>query len=115
MEVLQVAKGSPSFSQSHVLDGAVYVLSFTWNMRAGWFMGLADATGEVIYGQRRLVLDADLLRTARHDPRCPPGKLIALDLGGLGEPPGYEDLCSGPSLQDPQGRVLLVYVPEAEL
>lgn len=108
-QVIQVERGKPAFSQRNKLGDVVYELEFRWSMRDGWYFGMRDATGAPLFQLRRLTVNTDLLAACRHDERCPVGTLIAIDLQGTNAAPGYEDLVSGPSLADPQGRVAIIY------
>jgi hypothetical protein len=113
-DIILVSKSTPALSQNQTLDGTDYVLHFEWNMRGGWFMGLADAADEWIFTPRQMTTGSDMLKTVRHDARCPPGKLLIVDLSETDAEPGYEDLVSG-TLVDLEGNIAVVYVPEAEL
>lgn len=93
------------------LDGASYVLRIRWNVRAGWTIALADEAGDPIFDTRGFVVGLDFLEDVRFDPRTPPGSLSLVDLTGGETDPGYLDICSGPTLNDLQGTVMLVYVP----
>lgn len=104
-QVLDVEKDKPLFTQRVTLDERDYVLSFAWNMRHGWYMGVS-AGDEVLFHPRKVVLDTDLLLSVRWHALCPPGLLIAMDTTGRGQPPGFEDLRGGPSRL---GRVILAY------
>lgn len=116
MIVIPVPKDTPRHSASFVLDGSYYELTMTWNMRAGWFFGIADGDGEVILSPRRACLGVDLLASARGDARTPPGWLGLLPLAPEDRTePGYNDLVSTINLKtDPQGRIVLAYVPVDE-
>ncbi len=103
--IIDVEKGKPSFTQRVTLDGADYTLSFVWNMRSGWYLGLA-AGDTVLFHPRRLKVEVDMLDCVRWHPQCPPGYLLALDTTGARAAPGFDDLRGG---QDRQGRVILAY------
>lgn len=94
----------PFYSQRVTLDGADYTLKFEWNMRNGWFMGLSDASEEVIFEPKKLVVDWDLLRNVT-DERKPPGALVLFDSSYQGLDPGYEEL---------DQRCVLTYIPLAQ-
>lgn len=91
------------------LDGVEYTIEARFNSRSGrWYLGLLDIDGNRLYGQVKAVCHYPLfrLRTAG-----PPGLIFALDTSSSdtsveGLNPGFDDLGN---------RVLLVYVPQAEL
>jgi hypothetical protein len=112
LQILQVPKDKPFFSQRHTLDGQDYLLTFEWNSRSGWYLGLSQGS-TVLFYPRKLVVDQDLLQHCRANALCPPGNLFAYDMSGLGRDPGFEDLVSGSSASDLQGRVILSYAPVA--
>ena len=92
------------------LDGAEYVLSLAFSQREGkWYLSLADANEDAIISGVKVVANYPLTVLARHDARCPPGELMAVDTSGQGLDPFYNDL----SGDDP--RVILTYVPVDEL
>jgi hypothetical protein len=106
---------SPVSTRTLLLDGSDYILETRWNSRSGWYLGLSDYAEDPLFKPRKLVVSYDLLKCVRHDTRCPPGKLYAVDYTGGFQDPGSDDLCSGPDMDDLRGRVLLVYVPQSEL
>jgi hypothetical protein len=110
VQVLSIPKDTPTYRWTQTLNDVDYQLELRWNMRAGWFLSMADRLGDPIFAPRRVVADWDLLLGSRHDARCPPGVLAALDLTGQSIDPGYNDLCAGTSSNDPQGRVALSYI-----
>lgn len=96
----------PDITQRVTLDGVDYLLRLRWNPRGGWYLGLSDAaTEEPIFSPVKMRVQWDFLLNIT-DERCPPGMLIAYDQSNALVPPGYNDL---------GGRVILVYVPVAEL
>jgi len=114
MQVIQVPKDSPNVTLGYSLDGADYFLRFEWNMRAGWFMGMDDSEREVIFSPRALVIGVDMLSSVRYDSRTPPGVLVAIDLTDSLDKPRYKDLVSGSSMQDLQGKVIVLYMSQEE-
>jgi hypothetical protein len=114
MLVIPVAKNIPSIKQGQTLDGTDYTFRFQWNMRSGWYIGLADSSDTPIFSPRKLVVGVNFLDSVRFDARTPPGDLIAVDVTGQSVDPGYLDLASGASFDDLQGRVIVVYRPVAE-
>ncbi len=109
--VLDIERDKPAFSQRVTLDGADYTLTFVWNMRSGWYMGVTSGD-TVLFEPRRLGVERDLLDCVRWHEACPPGYLIAHDTTGAGLPPGYEDLRGGTRQL---GRVILAYgAPDGE-
>ena len=106
MEQVQLPETiTPFFTLRTTLDGAEYVLRFEWNMRRGWFLGLSDQDGDVIFQPKRLVPSWDLLAHCV-DTRRPRGGLMAVDTTGADETAQFDDLGT---------RHLLVYLTEAEL
>jgi hypothetical protein len=91
------------------LDQAKFELKIRWNMRGGWFISIADAAGDHITGQAAMVIGTDFFQGVRHDARVPPGSLLLVDTTLAFAEPGFLDLCSGPTLSDIEGRVMLVY------
>lgn len=95
------------------LDGASYELRFYWNMRGGWTFSCADENGVPIFGLRGVVVGLDYFARVRADERTPAGSLVFVDLTGQQRTPGYLDICSGPTLNDLQGTVMLAYLEPA--
>lgn len=89
------------------LDGRAYLLQGDWNQRESkWYLTIRDPeTNETIHGPRKVVANWDLLRTCA-DARRPLGMLVALDVSGAGDDPGFDDLGT---------RVILTYTAAAEL
>ncbi len=114
MIILQPTRGKPFFSQKYTFEGSDYILRFEWNSRAGWFLGVDSFDGPIFH-PRALVLRQDLLANHRHDPRCPPGRIVALDLSGADAEPGYEDLATGATIATLTARVILLYIPSDEI
>lgn len=83
----------PFLVQRTVLDGVKYVVRLEWNMRSGWYLGLSDALGNVIFHPKKLVADWDILNSVT-DARRPPGKLALVDLSGKGVEPTFDGLGS---------------------
>lgn len=104
MEQLKLPAERPFATFKAELDGASYIVRLEWNMRCGWFIGLSDQDGVVIFSPKRMVPNWDLLGNVT-DARRPRGQLVCFDTTGAGDPPGYDDL---------DKRHLLVYVTEAE-
>lgn len=96
----------PHYVQRTALDGVEYELRFDWNQREQrWYLRIADADGDVIAGDIKIVSGWPLLRR-RRDDRLPPGALMAVDQTGNGEDPGLTELGE---------RVLLLYFDAEEL
>ena len=83
----------PFMTQRVALDGVDYFVRIEWNMRSGWYLGLSDAKGVVIFHPKKLVADRDIMRSVT-DARRPPGKLALIDLSGRGLEVAYEGLGS---------------------
>lgn len=94
----------PSLKQRVTLDDQDFNLTFEWSMRSGWYLGMTDANEEVIFYPRKLVVDSDFLKPITSD-RAPSGVLILIDMTGLHQEAGYDDLGQ---------RTKLAYVPFAE-
>lgn len=112
MKFIRTFRDRPFTKQRVTLDGKDYVLRLQWNSRSGWYLGLADQDDSPIFQPRKLVVRWDMLQAHRHDERCPPGGLFAVDLDGAGRPE-YGDLAT--SLSPADGRVVLFYAEESEL
>lgn len=111
MIVIPIPSGQPFWTQRVALDGAEYVLEGRWNQRAGkWFLGLLDADGNRLSGQVKVVCHFPLFRLCSAEG-APPGMLFARDTTAPDPTAEGRD----PHLEDFGSRVLLVYVPEAEL
>jgi len=66
------------FEQLVVLDGLAVRLAFRWNDRAQrWVMSIAADDGTMLSGSIAVCNNWDLLAPHRHDPRVPPGVLLA--------------------------------------
>ena len=91
------------------LDGVEYTFEGRFNTRSGrWYLGLLDTDGTRLAGQEKVGGHWPLFRLLIGGP---PGLLFALDTSVKdtqteGLPPGLNDFGN---------RVLLVYVPKAEL
>lgn len=84
----------PFFSLSIALEGTFYVLSFEWNMRSGWYLGVSQTDGTIIYAPRRMMPSWDILAGCT-TPGRPPGRLILVDSTDANERPLYENFFSG--------------------
>lgn len=105
MNLIPIPKDKPFFARRVTLDGDDYQIRFEWNMRAGWFVALADADGVPIFAAKRIVPGWDLLRGSS-DARRPRGGLYVVDSVGTNAQPGFTDLGT---------RHDVVYITEAEL
>lgn len=99
----------PFFTQRVTLDGADFLLHYSWNMRAGWFLAM-DAVGDngtttTVFKPRRLLSDRNLLQYITTSAR-PRGWFGTIDMTGERTPATYESLGT-------QHRV--VYLSEEEL
>lgn len=97
--------GTQRYRQQCTLAGARFTLEFLWNDRdRSWSMGIYDASSNLL-AAKKVTLDTGMLwRYA--DPRLPAGELFAVDTSGAQQEPGLYDLGS---------RVLLTFVPAADL
>lgn len=110
MEAIIVPADRAFVTQRVTLDGAEYVLTLKWLERVEkWTLYLADQDEVPILSGVKVVADYPLLTLCKHDARCPPGQLMASDSSKQGLDPHFSDM-SGDA-----PRVLLVYVPAAEL
>lgn len=92
MPVISLPEETKPFRSLKVaMDGVNYIVRLEWNMRSGWYLGLSDAAGEIIFSPRKLVEGWDLLQSSV-DARRPPGKLALVDTSGKHREAGYEDL-----------------------
>lgn len=80
---------TPFMTLKAPLDGTNFILRLEWNMRSGWYLGLSDAAGNVIFAPKKLVGNSDILHGCV-DERRPPGLLFAFDESGLGRRPDYD-------------------------
>lgn len=98
--------GTPHYSFSCELDGAMYGFEFRWNERAkSWFASLSDADGAPILSGQRVRAGAALFHLAV-STRKPPGFFAVVDTTGQGRHPGLTDLGA---------RVVLYYLPAADV
>lgn len=104
-----IAKNVPDLTMIVTFDQAEYELRIRWNMRAGWFIDVADGQKQPIITGRALVLGSDIFAGVRYDERVPLGRLVLIDTTQQDIEPGFLDLCSGPTLSDLDGRCMLVY------
>jgi len=105
---IPTAQGLAFFNERVTLDGRDYTLQFRWNQREGrWYLSVADAENNLIAASIKIVANWPLLRYYRHDPRIPPGELIAQDISPDGTPPGFDELGIG-------RRVELTYFAQTE-
>jgi len=96
-------------SQKCRLDGRDFVLRFSYNEREDrYYVDILDEEETPILRGLKLVSNWRLLRHYHHDPRVPPGELMATDLTGDNSPPSFGELGIGK-------RVELTYFTEDEL
>lgn len=104
--ILPTRTDSARYSFEIDLEGDTFTFSFEWNDRDdGWYMSVADATGENVIAGRRVVVGYPLINIYR-DARMPKGAIEAVDTGSTGDEPGFGDLGD---------RVKLLYTPSTEL
>jgi hypothetical protein len=95
---------SPFYSQTTVLEGTGYRLSFAYAPREDcWYLSLADSNGVDIYNGLKLIVGNPLLFKCK-DPRRPPGEFFVRSSSTDLRPPGLEDLVAN------AGRCQLFYV-----
>lgn len=107
-----IPKNVPDMTMVVTFDQAEYELRIRWNMRAGWFIDVADGQRQPIITGRAMVLGTDIFASVRYDERVPLGRLFLVDTTRQDIEPGFLDLASGPTLSDLEGRVMLVYGSE---
>ncbi len=96
----------PAYSESVVLEGEPFRLSFIWNTRGEyWSMTISDKHGDVLLDGLKIVLGFELIEEYA-DGRLPPGALLAVDTTGTLERIGRDDLGA---------KVKLFYITSAEM
>jgi hypothetical protein len=94
--LIPTSPGVPYYVQKTRLDGRDYILRFSYNERIQrWYVGICDEEGTPLLLGLKLVANWPLLRHYRHDPRLPPGELMAVDLTNDGSPPTLNELGEG--------------------
>lgn len=92
VQLIPVRSGIAYQSQKTRLDGRDYILRFSFNEReARWYLAIFDEEETPLLAGIKLVSNWKLLRFHHHDPRVPPGELMAIDLTGDNSPPGLDD------------------------
>jgi hypothetical protein len=95
----------PLWDQTVTLDGTDFILGFRLNVRENcYYLIIADVFGNVIIGGVKIVCNVLLLQNVVN-PAAPAGDFLAQPTGS-DAPPGYSEL---------GGRVVLWYVPQADL
>ncbi len=112
MPILEIplTPDTPDFRQVASLDGAAFVLDFSFSARTNsWYVSVLqqreDAEPTPIAEGVRLAVNYPVLAGIVFDGR-PRGELLPVDLTGQGLDPGYEDLGT---------RVLLYYYDAEEM
>lgn len=104
--LLPVLRGVIDQKATLSLGGLIYVVSLSWNERAGaWSMEIATPSGEVLVSGIPLVLGPKLL-TRFADDRLPAGTWFVVDTLDEGVEPSLDSLYV-------DGRHKLVFSPEA--
>lgn len=107
--VIPTSAGVPYYSQKTNLEGREFVLRFSYNERIErWYLGIFDEEETPLLQGLKLLANVPLLRHYRHDPRLPPGELMALTTDGSGEPPTLNEL-------GPGRRAELIYLESTDL
>lgn len=100
MSLIPIDPVDAHFSLEVDLDGATYLLEFLWNTRGEfWTLSILDAAEAPLVMGIRIVAAWELL-AQYSDDRLPGGRLLTVDMSGLGIDPGRDDLGK---------RVILVY------
>lgn len=87
---------APFRRQRTRLDGVDYLLSFVYNQREDRiYLSLADDEELPIVSGIKILANYPLLWRHRHDPKIPPGELMAIDTTSDGSPPGLGELGEG--------------------
>ena len=90
--VIQPPKLIPYATQKVTFpEGVDYLVSFSWNERSGWYVGLATSEGDALFPPRRIREGRDLLASCT-DSRRPPGRIILVDTLGLYGEASFDDL-----------------------
>jgi hypothetical protein len=95
----------PEYVQDITLEETPYRFTVKWNTRGEYYtLDIATSEGVLLIAGLKLALNAALLR--KHPGRgLPPGELIVIDPSGAYDPISFDD---------PEERISLVYVTEAE-
>jgi len=94
--LIPTTPGVAYYQQKTRLDGRDYVLHFAYNEREDrTYLHLHDEEDVPILKGLKLITGVPLLRHYRFDTRVPPGELMVIDLSGVGEPPGLNELGEG--------------------
>jgi hypothetical protein len=97
---------SPYWSQTTVLDGVPYILTFRYNAReAVYYLTISASDGVTIYEQFKIVANYPLLQAFGNNP---PGELVCLSSNTDDSPPALGEMGE-------QARCTLVYLPEADV
>lgn len=96
------ATGLTNYSQTTVLEGTAYLLTFSYNQRENcWYLSMATEEGDDIIDGMKLVCSWPITRKCA-DPRAPQGELMVISNTSDNSPPGLADLAPG-------GRCILNY------
>lgn len=104
--VQTLADGSGHYRQSTTLDGQVFVLHFSFNVRDGnWYLSVHDSEDVPISGciGRKLVVNYPVLQRSVSDAR-PAGQLLVVS-----------ELTGDPGLLQLGDGAILNYIPAADL
>jgi hypothetical protein len=93
---IPTVQDTPFYSLRTRLDGAEYILHFSWNQREErWYLTIADADDVTLVSSLKLVCNHPLLRFYQANPAVPPGEIVVHVLEGDTSPPGLDDLGIG--------------------
>lgn len=93
MQNIILPQGLAFYDLRVALDGVTYILNFSWNARArSWYLDVQDSDGTPIVSGLAVVSNWPLLRRFKWNAALPGGELIATDLTGTYDAPGYTDL-----------------------
>ena len=116
-ETIPTSTELTDYVQTTSLDGRAYIIRLLHNQREDkWYMRLADQDDVPIVEGIKVVAESDLLQRIV-DTRRPPGIIIAKDTTApdVDISIGEQILATDPGLTELGGRVLLIYLTEAEV
>lgn len=91
---IKLSPGTPNYRQRTMLDGVEYMLDLRWSqLEEKWYLDLRDASGELLIGCIKLVVNFPLLRgRRRHVDGIPAGELFVADNRPFPADPGLDEL-----------------------
>lgn len=99
----------PFWTQTTILDGGVYLLSFSYAQRERvYYISISLTDGTPLAMGIKIMCNVPLLGASRVDSRLPPGEIFAVATGPQTHPPGMGELGAGL-------RVELTYADSTEI